>query len=89
MTLWHENTIDIKGITTTTMNRSKTIGMSILLIRNLMTMMLAIRYSTIVMVGAAIDDVRYATMTMFFINSSLNYHLLMINMIPMLIFLGN
>jgi hypothetical protein len=57
----------IKCITTTTMmNRSTTIGMSILLIRNLMTMMLAIRYSIIVMAGVAIDDVRYATMTMFF-----------------------
>jgi hypothetical protein len=37
----------------------------------------------------AIDDVRYATMTMLFINSSLKYHLLMANMIMMLIFLGN
>jgi hypothetical protein len=89
MTLWHENMIDIMGITTTMMNRSKTIGMSILLIRNLMTMTLAIQYGIITMAGVATDDVRYATMTMLFINSSLKYHLLMANMIIMLIFLGN
>jgi hypothetical protein len=41
------------------------------------------------MAGMAIDDVRYATMTMLFINSSLKYHLLMASMILMLIFLGN
>jgi hypothetical protein len=33
--------------------------------------------------------VRYATMMILFINSSLKYHLLMANMIMMLIFLGN
>jgi hypothetical protein len=38
--------------------------------------------------GVAIDDVRYATMTMIFINSSLRYHFLMANIIMMLIFLG-
>jgi hypothetical protein len=65
------------------------IGMSILLIWNLMTMTLAFRYSIIAMVGMTIDDVRYTTMTMLFINSSLKYHLLMVNMILMLIFLGN
>jgi hypothetical protein len=81
--------IDIMGITTTMMNRSKTIGMSILLIRNLMTMTLAIQYGIITMAGVATDDVRYATMTMLFINSILKYHLLMANMIIMLIFLGN
>jgi hypothetical protein len=37
----------------------------------------------------AIDDERYATMMMLFINSSLKYHLLMANMILMLMFLGN
>jgi hypothetical protein len=58
------------------MNRSKTIEMS-LLIQNLMTTMLAIWYSIIAMAGVAIDDVRYATMMMLFINSSLKYHLLM------------
>jgi hypothetical protein len=69
------------------MNRSKTIGMSILLIQNLMTMMLTIWYSIIAMAGVATDDVRYATMMMLFKNSS--FHLLMSNMILMLIFLGN
>jgi hypothetical protein len=54
-----------------------------------MTTTLAIRYSIIAMVGVAIDDVRYTTMTMFSINSSLKYHLLMVNMILMLIFLRN
>jgi hypothetical protein len=54
-----------------------------------MTMMLAVWYHIIAMVGMAIDDVRYATMIMLFINSSLKYHLLMANMILMLIFLGN
>jgi hypothetical protein len=54
-----------------------------------MTTMLTIRYSIIAMAGMAIDDVRYATVTMLFINSSLKYHLLMANMILMLIFLGN
>jgi hypothetical protein len=71
------------------MNRSTTIGMSILLIQNLMTTTLAVRYSIIAMAGMAIDDVRYATMMMLFINSNLKYHLLMANMILMLIFLGN
>jgi hypothetical protein len=73
MTLWHENTIDIKGITTTTtmMNRLKTIGMSILLIWNLMTMMLIVRYSIITMAGVATNDVRYAIMMILFINSNL------------------
>jgi hypothetical protein len=42
-----------------------------------MTTMLAIWYSIIAMAGVAIDDVRYATMMMLFINSSLKYHLLM------------
>jgi hypothetical protein len=80
----------IKGITTTTMmNMSMTIGMSILLIQNLMTTTLAVRYSIIAMAGMAIDDVTYAAMTMLFINSSLKYHLLMANMILMLIFLEN
>jgi hypothetical protein len=51
--------------------------------------MLTIWYNIIAMAGVAIDDVRYATMTMFFINSSLKYHLLMANMILMLIFLRN
>jgi hypothetical protein len=36
-----------------------------------MTTTLAIWYSIIAMAGMAIDDVRYATMTMLFINSSL------------------
>jgi hypothetical protein len=71
------------------MNRSTTIGMSILLIRNLMTTTLVIRYSIITMARMTIDDVRYATMMMLFRNSSLKYHLLMANMIMMLIFLGN
>jgi hypothetical protein len=66
-----------------------TIGMSILLIRNLMTMTFAIRYNIIAMAGMTIDDVRYATMTLLFINSGLKYHLLMANMILMLIFVGN
>jgi hypothetical protein len=59
---------DIKGITTTTtmMNRLTTIGMSILLIQNLMTTTLAVRYSIITMAGMAIDDMRYATMTLIF-----------------------
>jgi hypothetical protein len=65
------------------------IGMSILLIRNLMTRMLTVRYSIFAMLGMAIDDERYATMTKLFINSSLKYHLLMAKMILMLIFLGN
>jgi hypothetical protein len=51
--------------------------------------MLTIWYNIIAMAGVAIDDVRYATMMMFFINSSLKYHLLMANMILMLIFLRN
>jgi hypothetical protein len=81
----------IKGITTTTtmMNRSTIIGMSILVIQNLMTTTLAVRYSIIVMAGMAIDDVRYATMMMLFINTSIKYHLLMANMILMLLFLRN
>jgi hypothetical protein len=54
-----------------------------------MTTTLAIRYSIITMAGVAIDDVRYATMMMLFINLSLKYHFLMANMILMLIFLGN
>jgi hypothetical protein len=54
-----------------------------------MTMTLVVQCSIITMAGMAIDDVRYATMTMLFINSSLKYHLLMVNMILMLIFLGN
>jgi hypothetical protein len=59
MTLWHENTINFMGITTTTMmNRSKTIGMSILLIQNLMTMTLVVRYNIIAMAGVATGDVR-------------------------------
>jgi hypothetical protein len=75
MTLRHKNMTDIKGITTTTtmMNRSTTIGMSILLIQNLMTTTLTVRYSIIAMAGIAIDDVRYATMMMLFINSGLKY----------------
>jgi hypothetical protein len=48
-----------------------TIRMSILLIQNLMTTMLAVRYSMIAMAGMAIDDVRYTTMPMLFINSCL------------------
>jgi hypothetical protein len=71
------------------MNRSMTIGMSILLIHNLMTRTLAVRYSIFTMAGMAIDDERYAIMMMLFINSSLKYHLLMANMILILIFLGN
>jgi hypothetical protein len=45
MTLRHENTTGIKGITTTTtmMNSWTTIGMSILLIGNLMTTTLTVR----------------------------------------------
>jgi hypothetical protein len=85
--------IDSKGITTTitttSMSRLKTIGMSILLIQNLTTTMLTVRPSIIAMAGVAIDDVRYTIMMMLFINSSLRYHLLMANMILMLIFLGN
>jgi hypothetical protein len=54
-----------------------------------MTRMLTIWYSIFAMAGMAIDDERYATMMMLFINSSLKYHLLMANMILMLIFLGN
>jgi hypothetical protein len=54
-----------------------------------MTMTLAVRYNIITMAGVAIDDVRYTTMTMLFINSSLKYHLLMANMILMFIFLKN
>jgi hypothetical protein len=53
------------------MNRSMTIGMSIPLIRNLMTRMLVVQYNIFTMAGMAIDDERYATMTMLFINSSL------------------
>jgi hypothetical protein len=71
------------------MNRLKTIGMSILLIQNLTTTMLAVRPSIISMVGVAIDDVRYATMMILFINSSLRSHLLMANMILVFIFLEN
>jgi hypothetical protein len=71
------------------MNRLKTIGMSILLIQNLMTTTLTVRYSIIAMAGVAIDDVRYATMMILFINSSSRYHLLIANMILMLKFLGN
>jgi hypothetical protein len=56
---------------------------------NLTTTMLTVRPSIIAMAAVAINDVRYATMTMFFINSSLRYHLLMANMTLMLIFLGN
>jgi hypothetical protein len=52
-------------------------------------MILTIRPSITTMAGLAIDDVRKATMMMLFINSSLRYHLLMANMIPMLIFLRN
>jgi hypothetical protein len=50
---------------------------------------LVVRYSIIAMAGATIDDMRYATMMMLFINSNLKYHLLMPNIILMLIFLGN
>jgi hypothetical protein len=46
------------------MNRSTTIGMSILLIRNLMTRTLAVQYNIFAMAGMAIDDERYATMMM-------------------------
>jgi hypothetical protein len=53
-----------------------------------MTTMCTVQYSIIAMAGVAIGDVRYATMIMFFINSSLRYHL-MANIILMLIFLGN
>jgi hypothetical protein len=93
MTLWQENMISSKGITSTTtttsMNRLKTIRMSILLIWNLITLTLTVRPSIIAIARVAIDDVRYATMTMLFINSSLRYYLLMANMIMMHIFLGN
>jgi hypothetical protein len=51
--------------------------------------MLAVQPSIIAIAGVAIDDVRYVTMTMLFINSSLRYNILMANMILMLIFLGN
>jgi hypothetical protein len=71
------------------MNRSTTIGISILLIQNLMTTTLSARYNIIAMAEVAIDDERYTTMMMFFINSSLKYHLLITNMILMFIFLGN
>jgi hypothetical protein len=85
--------IDSKGITTTitttSMSRLKTIGMSILLIQNLTTTMLTVWPSIIAMAGVAIDDVRYTIMMMLFINSRLRYHILMANMILMLIFLGN
>jgi hypothetical protein len=80
---------DIKSITTTMINMSTTIGMSILLIQNLMTTTLTVRYSIIAMAGVAIDDVRYTIMMIFFINSNLKYHFLMANMILMLIFLRN
>jgi hypothetical protein len=40
------------------MNRSMTIGMTILLIQNLMTTTLTVRYSIIAMAGVAINDVR-------------------------------
>jgi hypothetical protein len=40
------------------MDRLKTIGMSILLIQNLMTMTLVVRYSIIAMAGVATGDVR-------------------------------
>jgi hypothetical protein len=53
-----------------------------------MTRTLAVRYSIFAMAGMAIDDERYATMTILFINSSLKYHLLVANMFLMLIFLG-
>jgi predicted membrane-bound dolichyl-phosphate-mannose-protein mannosyltransferase len=85
--------ISSKGITTTTtitsMNMLKTIGMSIPLIQNLITTTLVVQPSLIATAGVAIDDVRYATMTMLFINLSLKYHLLMANMILMLIFFRN
>jgi hypothetical protein len=51
--------------TTTMMNRSKTIGMSILLIQNLMTMMFVVWYSIISMAGVATEDMSYARMTCF------------------------
>jgi hypothetical protein len=54
-----------------------------------MTTTLAVRYNIITMAGMAIDDMRYTTMTMLFINSSLKYHLLIANMILMHVFLGN
>jgi hypothetical protein len=53
------------------MNRSTTIGMSILLIQNLMTTTLTIWYNIIAMAGMAIDDVRYTMMMMLFTKSSL------------------
>jgi hypothetical protein len=71
------------------MNRLKTIGMIILLIQDMNTMMLTVRPSIITMAGLAVDDARYAILMMLFINSSLRYHLLMLNMILMHIFLGN
>jgi hypothetical protein len=71
------------------MNTLKTIRMRILLNQNLITTMLIVQSSRIAMARVAIDNVRYITMTMLFINSSLRYHLLMTNMILMLIFLGN
>jgi hypothetical protein len=71
------------------MTRLKTNGMSILLIQNLTTTVLAVRPNIITEAGVAIDDVRYAIMMMLFINPSLRSHLLMANMILMLIFLGN
>jgi hypothetical protein len=71
------------------MNTMKTIRMRILLNQNLITTMLVVQSSIITMARVAIDNVRYITMTMLFINSSLRYHLLMTNMILMLIFLGN
>jgi hypothetical protein len=52
-------------------------------------MMLTIRYIIFAMARVAIDDVRYATMMMLFINSILRYHLLMAKIILMYIFLGN
>jgi hypothetical protein len=51
--------------------------------------MLTIQPSIITVAGVSTDDVRYATMTMLFINSSLRYDLSMANMIHQLIFLGN
>jgi hypothetical protein len=55
---------------TTSLNKLKTIGMSILLIWNLTTTMLAVRPSIITIVGVGINDMRYATMMMLFLNSS-------------------
>jgi hypothetical protein len=52
------------------MNRLTTTGMSILLIQNLMTRTLVIWYSIFALAGMAINDERYATMMMLFINSS-------------------